>query len=699
MTKQPAYTLCYSLLAVMLALPAHGVSRANDEKLTITVKKGRAQSLYRSTGSQLATGTQTVTDEIPQSFQQLNADLIEDQGARQVTDLYRSISGVSQYSYSGVTFRGFRQDEIRYDGLRGDPFNGFAIPQLAHIEQVQVLKGPAGALFGSAEPGGLINYISKKPSAYQKSQLKISAGNQDFIGSTLDLYGALSDDKRHSYRIGLYQDHENPSRNNTDNRNRLIDLGYNWEISDQMQLLLQFSDIKQNLAGARLRGIPTDHAGNFLADMDWNANEASDFQHLDAQVYLARLNHQFNDWLSAELAGRYYQNQERQAYHEPAGLSDTDGDGRYDFSAREYRNQTRSNRGTTLAGHLNAKLADHTLLVGADYFDLVADYRYHRARKADGVNGLSLQNPIYNSRPTAQYRQRLVTDKDSQSQRYGLFIQDQWNITPKWALLAGSRLDGFKDSINNHQTGLTQSDHDSGLSYRLGSTYQLSQQLKPYLLWSTGFVPQDATSQDSSVGGPFEPEESELWEAGVRSYWLDDSVNLNLAVYQINKQNVLQTDPNNSDRKVAFGKVKSQGFEADLLADLTKNWVANLTYAYNDTRVKQFYDGLNIQVGDRFANSPAHQIGVWTRYDIHALNSALALGMDYVSEQLNQSGQKVKPYSVFDASWQTQWQDWKWQLNVKNLFDKKYAVSGFLDRTGHFPGERRRVYLTVGRSF
>ncbi|MFD2015622.1 TonB-dependent receptor plug domain-containing protein [Vibrio olivae] len=133
---------------------------ADDSQDTVTVY-GRALSVYRAQQASLATKTATDIDDTPQSIQVLPQQLIEDQGARQVTDLYRSISGVSQYSYSGVTFRGFRQDEILYDGMRGDPFNGFAIPQLFNIEQVEVLKGPSAAISGSGEPGGVINYTTK----------------------------------------------------------------------------------------------------------------------------------------------------------------------------------------------------------------------------------------------------------------------------------------------------------------------------------------------------------------------------------------------------------------------------------------------------------------------------------------------------------------------------------------------------------
>ena len=112
--------------------------------------------------------------------------LIEDQAARQITDLYRSISGMSQNNVSTVTLRGFAQDEILYDGLKGNPFGNFSIPQLFTIEQVQVLKGPSGAIYGAGEPGGVINYVTKKPTYEQQNTLQVTAGNKDFLSGSIE---------------------------------------------------------------------------------------------------------------------------------------------------------------------------------------------------------------------------------------------------------------------------------------------------------------------------------------------------------------------------------------------------------------------------------------------------------------------------------------------------------------------------------
>ena len=98
---------------------------------------------------------------------------------------------------------------------------------------------------------------------------------------------------------------------------------------------------------------------------------------------------------------------------------------------------------------------------------------------------------------------------------------------------------------------------------------------------------------------------------------------------------------------------------------------------------------------------------MWTRYSFPSLNSSFAVGFDYVSERLALPtevetdvfvSQKVKSYTTWDASWQTEIDNFQIQLNLKNIFDKKYAVSGFNKRNGHFPGEPRSILLQVSYS-
>lgn len=350
---------------------------------------GRAQSLYRSDDGSFATRTNTPLEDVPQSVQVLPETLMDDQAARQLTDLYRSISGLSVYSYSSVTFRGFRQDEILYDGLRGDPFNGFAVPQLFNIKRVEVLKGPSGAIYGSGEPGGVINYVTKKPTAHPHHSVQLGLGNDDFVSGAVELSGPLTEQGEQRYRVGIYQDHENPYRDNTDLRNRLIDLGYAIDLDADTTLTLQYNHIKQRYGGARLRGVPISDNGHFLTDWRWNANEKSDYQQLRADVAQAAIEHRFTDWLTVNAQVRYYENIEHQQYHEPRGLSDTDGDGNVDWSAREFRDQRRENKAWSGTVNATAYLGAHTVLAGVDYYRQEQDFTANKARQANGVPGIS----------------------------------------------------------------------------------------------------------------------------------------------------------------------------------------------------------------------------------------------------------------------------------------------------------------------
>ena len=150
---------------------------------------------------------------------------------------------------------------------------------------------------------------------------------------------------------------------------------------------------------------------------------------------------------------------------------------------------------------------------------------------------------------------------------------------------------------------------------------------------------------------------------------------------------------------VSLGEVESKGLEFTLVGDITPEWTIMANYAYNDARVTQGDVGDTYADGSRFVNAPRHQAGLWTRYDIDSLNSAIAFGADYVSEQVSAGAQRVKPFTVFDMSLTTQWYETQFQLNVKNLFDKEYAVSGFSERNGHFPGAPREVVLQVSKHF
>ncbi|HTN13639.1 MAG TPA: TonB-dependent receptor [Sphingomonadaceae bacterium] len=675
---------------------------AGDEVNEIIVT-GRAETLYRVDSTSVARGAADPLD-IPQSVTVINEALIDDQGARDATDLYRNIAGITTFSYSGVTFRGFRQDRVFYDNLRGDPFIAFSVPKLFNIKRVEVLKGPSGMLYGPGEPGGLINYVTKTPTEELTAQANLTLGNYDRYGASGEISGPLTGDGALLARAGAYYEQMDPFRNNTREKTLIADGGLTARLGEDARIIGQVTHYDQKNRGARLRGVPTDDDGNFLASRDWNTNEKTDFLNLRATVYQARLQAEPADGIAVELATRYFDARERQQYHEARGLVDTDSDGVVDASRRELRDQERITKGLTFAGNatIDRQIAglDNRILIGADWYREDADFWGRTVPNAQ-IALLSLSDPVYGLSGASFYDLDAIARRytDTRSTRYGFYLQDQLHLSEHWILIGGARYDRYRDEDLAGGTEYSAGDW----TFRGGLIYKPREDVSLYASWSEGFEPQAVESQDALAGGPFAPIAGEQVEAGVKLALMDGKLQASAAVYQIKRRNMLQADPDGVssdgvDDLAPIGEVTSKGFEIELTADLTPDWVLTANYAYNDARITATVPGQSLTnaVGDRFANAPEHQAGLWTRYQFRSTGTAVAFGGEYVSSRLSIEGQTVKPYAIFDASIIQQINpQLSMLLRVDNIFDKTYAASGFIARTGHFPGEPRTVFAEL----
>lgn len=636
----------------------------------------------------------------------ITEQLIRDQGARDAQDLYRNISGVSSFSYAGVTARGFRQEEIFYDGLRGDPYAGFSVPQLFNISRVEFLKGPAGMLYGPGAPGGLFNYVTKQPSRTRYAEVRAVIGNFDRLGGQVELTGPVGE--LFSVRGGAFYEDRDLPRFNAASETLILDGGVALDLPAG-RIVFQGTRYEQNLDGNRLRGVPVDDDGNFLASRRWNHNEATDFLDLESAVAQVRGEFEPTANLRLDFGVRYNDATETQQYHEPRSLIDTDDDGVPDLITREFRDQRRTQESWSLGGNLvwssNLGEVRNRVLGGFDYFtgDFIFDGRILRgnATATPGLPGpLSLVNPVYGLSDASTFNlpplDRFVTG----GFRLGFYLLDEVTIGPV-ILSGGIRYDRFEDESDGESFA------DDDFSYRGGIVWRVAEDISLFGQYATSFEPQDVSVQDVRAGGPFEPTTGDVFEGGIKTALMNGRVQSSLSVYRIKRQNILQADPEGDpgndgfDDFVAFGEVTSEGVEFDLAADITPDWVATLAYAYNDTRITRNNgsDDFSNSVGDRFANAPEHQLGFWTRYQLPSIGVAFAFGGDYVSERISLSDQRVRPYFVFDGSVSFVRGPVNLLLRVDNIFDRTYAVSGFNERGGHFPGEPRTVFLEAGFRF
>ncbi|MFC7331873.1 TonB-dependent siderophore receptor [Rhodocista pekingensis] len=698
--------------ALMLLTPAQAQEAADAGPVEEIIITGRVQRLYRVEETSIGKVPANVLD-IPQAVQVINQELISDLGARNVIDLYRNISGVSYFTYGGVTFRGFRQEQNYYDGMRGDPFIGFAVPQLFNIERVEVLKGPAGMLYGPAAPGGTINYVTKGPTEDFQGDVRLTLGNFDRIGGSAQLSGPADAEGRFTYRVGAFYEKMDSFRTGAGSDTKVGDASLGIKLTDDVKLTLQAIRFDQALPANRLRGIPVNDDGVYLGSIRWNHNEPTDFSKLTSNVLQAKLDARLTDRIRLDAGIRWFKSKEQQNYHEPRGTYDSDGDGVLDMVRREFRDQRREGDALALAANLigDAETGGirHKILFGADWYreDSLLLSRIAPTRASRGpVPDASLTNRVYGLTSATSYASyfatRPYTRTDTRAEREGVYLQDQISLTEQWDVVAGLRYDHFTDTNRVNDTDYADGDY----SWRTGLIYKPVEDVSVYASWSTSFEPQSVANQDGSAGGPFDPITGEQVEAGVKTALLGGRLQANAAVYRIVRENMLQTDTtrppvNGVNQLSPIGEVTSKGFELDLSTDITPDWVFTANYGYNDTRITGTVPGQSLTnaVGDRFANAPRNKVGFWTRYQVQEINTAFAFGGEYVSRRLSLSGQTVKPYTIFDASIITDLGFAEAMFRVKNIFDKEYAASGFTVHNGHFPGEPRTWFIELRKQF
>ncbi|MDZ7784709.1 MAG: TonB-dependent receptor plug domain-containing protein [Halioglobus sp.] len=387
-----------------------GVSEAAAEPRGTSMEEvivyGRAKQFYLQQKTSVGSKLDLDLLQLPQSAQVLTEQLMLDQAARATTDLYRSIAGVSEFSFSGVTFRGFRDsDNVFYDGVRGDAYFGFSVPQLFNVERLEVLKGPSAALYGGGEPGGMLNYVTKKPQFERFNELTITGGNYDLMGASLDSRGTVTE--RVAYRLAGFYEEQDSFRDNADSMNLQLAGGLLFEPSDATRFTGTFEYVEQDLGGHRLRGVPATDEGDFIVGREFNTNEAFDEQTLEALVFQGVIEHRFTEVFRVKATARYLPKSDReQAYHEPRGWVDANGDSEANADdgviARQYRDQFRSDEAFSLTTDFfyNFEWAGvpHQFLFGGDVFSVDSDFDFLVATgERDGVVDLNIFQPNYGS--------------------------------------------------------------------------------------------------------------------------------------------------------------------------------------------------------------------------------------------------------------------------------------------------------------
>ncbi|MEE4860294.1 TonB-dependent siderophore receptor [Pseudomonas alliivorans] len=651
---------------------------------------------YRATRSASATRTDTPLHETPQSISVVTREAVEDMGATRLQDALDYAGGVGRANNFGgqglttFTVRGFTTGEFYRNGFpinRGYP----NMPDANTIERLEVLRGPATTLYGRGDPGGTFNVVSKQPLAERSVTLGSQLNDQGMKRGTLDASGPLDDDGRFAYRLNVVGEGGDTFRDHVETERYGVAPVLSWQVDDATRITFE-GDFMRNNAPLD-RGLTRYPAQTRTASRDTFFGEKDVGKlHNDNTMAQIRFDHDLNaDWklgggiqiLDGSLKGDAI---------EANGLA---ADGRTLGRNFNYRKLEWTDRDVQLnvIGHFATGAFDHTLLAGVEYEDY--DYKSIIRRSSGAVNAYTIDifDPVYGKvRPALT---RTTTDDKENLKTYAAFVQDQVALTERMKLLAGVRFERFEHDYDTFGVGVPFTNSDNAVTPRLGLIYDLTETVAVYANTARSFKPNTGASR---LGGGFKAEEGKSYEVGVKWEALDRRLSVDAALYQIEKQNVLTTDPIDSTFSVAAGEVRSRGLDLNVVGNLTPEWRVMGSYAYVDAQVTK---DNTLRSGTRLLNIPEQTFSLLNVYEFQdgALRGlGLGAGGRYVDQRAGQTANtafSMDSYTVFDllAFYKVN-EHVKLNLDVKNVFDKDYEEGAF-GNVYAYPGAPRTVQVGI----
>ena len=716
---------------------------------------GRKESSYKNTNSFIGTKTASALKEVPQSVGYVTKELILDQGATTVNEVVKNISGVNQNSsYNDFSIRGFRATGNRNSG---NLLNGMRAQtslwkqsSLANIERVEVIKGPASALFGNAAPGGVINRVTKKPLFENKNSITVGVGSWNTLKTYGDFTGPLNPKKTLLYRLNLGYEKTDSFRDLQGSESIIAAPSFSYIPNEKTHINVDF--VYQNFNGKIDRGQSVPADGNvYSTPISRSLSAANDFLKENTLNTTIALTHKFSDHISLNAIYLNSSYSEDMLEHTQANLYYKQiGNGANAFryadpnkvmmTANQRKRYFANNSFNTYFNfNFNTGILKHKLLVGYDYFiseqkagsssisaqgylskdktKVVSTYTTTANVFAGSVQTPTTNVPVFDLydpiagnayKDISKYIWKQNTLNPYEEYSHGVYVQEQIDISIV-KLLIGLRQEWFTETLNKETTKEI-SQQTSAFIPRVGLVVEASENINLYSTWVKGFQPQGANIQSDPdrYGGPFDYMKSELYEVGLKTEWFNKRLSATLAIFKITQENSLEQSPKagKADWRVPVDE-ESNGFELDVAGQILPNFSVVANYAYTDARiVKLKEEGAIKDLNVQRPSTPRHAANLWTKYIFE--NGSLkglgaGIGVSYASERLGQVGRRATAasypdYTLLNAVLYYKVKDVQLQLNVNNVLNRTYWISGY-DNLRNFPGAPRNINASVTYRF
>jgi len=561
------------------------------------------------------------------------------------------------------------------------------------IERVDVVKGPASALYGQSVPGGLVNLTSKRPQFKSEGHFRVSGGTQNTKGGAFDYTDAINDQL--AFRIIGMTRSSDTQYDITREERYALSPSLLWQPDSDTSLLVR-AYLQKDPSGGYHGSLPMDgarfaHNGRKLTN-NTNEGDAGDGYQRREQIYSLEFDHQFNDVWSVHSSGSYtHANVSLDQVYQTGWIENTN------TLARGYSGSRGSLDAWSTDNRVQADFATgevtHTLILGGEY---------HRYRNDlwTGAGSAAALNPFNGYTPQTGH---VVTYNDDNNRRYyqaGVYLQDEmvWN---RWHLDVSGRYDRIVSEQVSDTKSTSSRRQDDHISGRASLLYAFENGLSPYMSYSQAITPASLPGADGTL---LKPTTAEQYEAGLKFQPPGTSDMYSIAMYDLTQKDVATRDPNiGTATYLPAGKVHSQGVEIEARNQLTPRLSTIAGYTWNTLR---FRDSLDGNSGNTPQLSPDQMASFWAHYKFDYGISAGA-GVRYVGKQWadDTNSSRLPSATIFDASVRAELGEWSPQLkgafvqvNANNLGDREY-ISGCYGTNNCYFGAERSVLATVGYDF
>ncbi|MGK9116597.1 TonB-dependent siderophore receptor [Olivibacter jilunii] len=652
--------------------------------------------------------------ENPQVYTTITKEVLRDQIVTNFNDALKNSSGLDKlWSSTGrsgdgaayFTLRGFSTQPNLINGVAALT-NGDLDP--ANIEQIEVVKGPSGTLYGGAlvNFGGLINIVTKRPLDTVGGEVSYTIGNYAQHRATLDLYGPLNQKKNLLGRVNAAYHKQNSFQDAGFRKSFFIAPSLEYRATSRLTLNLDaelYHYEGTNPLMIFLNRTRPLHA-NTPDELQFDYNRS--YTHDDVTFKTPTINlrgqalYKISDqWTSRTQVN--YNRRKTDGYYQYVMYTDVNNErlgtiandtilSRYvtkQNAVSEVINIQQNFTGDFKIGGLRNRL-----VFGLDYLRQVNKNNNAPYIVFDRLNS-SIDDPNYYNYNKEAIDERLAastgpyTYNRASSNVYGAYLSNVLNITDQLIAMASVRVDRFQSGgTENLNTGVVTGDYgQTAVSPKFGVVYQvIPNQISIFANYMNGFRNVAPVTQPlPDIPNTFKPQQANQWEGGVKLDVLDNRLSFTASYYDISVKNITRTesiirDDTTYNITVQNGTQLSRGFELDLTARPVEG--LNIIFGYSNNTSKITNADVNVNDRRPVSAGPKHLLNYWVSYRFHqgAIKGiGLGFGGNSASENIItndlRTGTFTLPgYTVLNASVFYDHPKFRIGLKMDNLTDKEY---------------------------